>query len=342
MKIKILDTKDESKWNKYVLNSENYDFSHIFAYNLYFERTQSGEACMFIAENEDQFIAFPLIKRAIDRSDFCDLTSVYGYPGPIFSQRNLSPELIDYFQQEFNFYLSDIEAISLFSRLNPFIQNQEQAFYKFGLLENVGKIIYVDLSDPNYRVLFSKQMKYDLKKLEKQGYKCFLDTELNFLSQFFETYHEVMIRKNASDYYLFDKDYFSTIFNLKGAESKLVVCTDLNDEFAAAAIFIKTNEGVQYHLSATKSLYKKDSPNKLIIDFACEYYYGKAVFVNLGGGLGGSEDSLFQFKKRFSSNEIEFKVFKHISNPHEYRKLSESGSTSNSTYFPAYRDPNLT
>ena len=68
-------------------------------------------------------------------------------------------------------------------------------------------------------------------------------------------------------------------------------------------------------------------------------------YLNLGGGLGSSEDSLFRFKSGFSKNFKEFKLWKYIVNDSVYTELTirnqqglhSSNNDNINAYFPAYR-----
>jgi hypothetical protein len=69
---------------------------------------------------------------------------------------------------------------------------------------------------------------------------------------------------------------------------------------------------------------------------------------NLGGGVGGKSDSLFQFKAHFSRQRYEFVTWRWIVAAKAYRDMSlqkqlwnsERGlKASSASFFPAYRCP---
>ena len=64
-------------------------------------------------------------------------------------------------------------------------------------------------------------------------------------------------------------------------------------------------------------------------------------FFNLGGGLGGDEDTLFQFKANFSKSFKPFKLWKYIVNENVYNDLVKlnpiNDSKQSSHFFPSYR-----
>ncbi|MEP3444069.1 MAG: hypothetical protein ABJN53_04670, partial [Flavobacteriaceae bacterium] len=69
------------------------------------------------------------------------------------------------------------------------------------------------------------------------------------------------------------------------------------------------------------------------------------TYFNLGGGVGGNEDSLFRFKSSFSKDFKAFKLWKYIVDQDKYEELVKMKNeikcnTINSEcsgYFPCYR-----
>jgi hypothetical protein len=69
-------------------------------------------------------------------------------------------------------------------------------------------------------------------------------------------------------------------------------------------------------------------------------------YLHLGGGVGGSDDRLLQFKRGFSELTFPFLTLRMITDPEKYRELTAlSAQAANvpveerlhSEYFPAYR-----
>ena len=118
------------------------------------------------------------------------------------------------------------------------------------------------------------------------------------------------------------------------------------EEIISGAIFVKTQNVVQYHLSGSKTDYLHLNPLKLLIDemriIATQQGY---TYFNLGGGKSGSEDSLFYFKSSFSKDFRPFYLWKYVVNKEVYEQLSNKSFDSTlktnvfktCDYFPAYR-----
>ena len=63
-------------------------------------------------------------------------------------------------------------------------------------------------------------------------------------------------------------------------------------------------------------------------------------YLNLGGGLGSSRDSLFRFKSSFSNNFKDFKVWNFIVDQKIYDHLVQTYSVqkNHDDFFPKYRN----
>lgn len=65
-------------------------------------------------------------------------------------------------------------------------------------------------------------------------------------------------------------------------------------------------------------------------------------YLHLGGGVGGNEDSLFEFKSGFSDTILNFKTWRFVSDQEEYNKLVQArwdNQPIKSDFFPLYREP---
>ena len=104
---------------------------------------------------------------------------------------------------------------------------------------------------------------------------------------------------------------------------------------------IKTDSIIQYHISGTRDKYLHLTPIRVLIDEmrirGTEQGY---KYFNLGGGLGSSEDSLFNFKASFSKDFKDFKIWKYVVNQSLYENLVKQYSdlNGNQEFFPLYRN----
>jgi Acetyltransferase (GNAT) domain len=115
----------------------------------------------------------------------------------------------------------------------------------------------------------------------------------------------------------------------------------------AAGLYSLCRGITQAHLGAFRAEYAGISPVRLLDDTARRWAMtsGARVF-HLGGGVGGRQDSLFQYKAGFSDRRHEFATWQWVVDEKTYQRLcrereGRAGSRGwqevDTGYFPAYR-----
>jgi hypothetical protein len=115
----------------------------------------------------------------------------------------------------------------------------------------------------------------------------------------------------------------------------------------SAGVFTLCDGIVQYHLGGTRTQALKLSPMALLLDTVRRWggEQGARVF-HLGGGVGASADSLFQFKSGFTEARHEFACWRWILDRSAYDAACAERSgylamrgleLADAGYFPAYR-----
>jgi hypothetical protein len=339
--IKIIRGKET--WDKLVSTCEFADSYHTFDYHHTAKAEAEVPVLIHYTEN-DKSVVLPLLIRNIDSSIYKDATSVYGYAGPITSQSS-SDFNIRLFQKELNQCFREQKIISVFSRLNSFIPYQESFLLKMGSTETLGKVVYIDLKetlDEQWK-LYHRRLRTYINK-SRTIYKIKNANISADLDSFIDLYYENMRRVNANAAYFFDKKYFLDLINSSDFETEvLLAISRMTGEVAGGAMFLKKNEIIQYHLSGTSERYLDLNPIKLLIDeMRIRGKQENYSYLNLGGGVGAKEDSLFYFKSGFSKYTLPFKVWKYIVNRNVYEDLVLQRKDiqycqKTLQYFPRYR-----
>ncbi len=115
----------------------------------------------------------------------------------------------------------------------------------------------------------------------------------------------------------------------------------------AAGLYSLCRGITQAHLGAFREEYAAISPVRLLDDTARRWAAasGARVF-HLGGGVGGRQDSLFQYKASFSDRRHEFATWQWVVDENTYGRLcreregragSQGWQEVDTDYFPAYR-----
>jgi hypothetical protein len=336
--------KDKENWSQQMALVKHSDFYHTYDYHQLSKTDEESPILVKYTEGETALL-LPLLIRDIPNSEYKDATSVYGYAGVLIQDIETSDK--DKFHKELYDFFIENKIVTVFSRLHPFLEDEESILEGLGSIISLGDIVNIDLNDPIdiQRQKYNRRLKTYINKANKACTVIEGNVE-EHLDIFIELYHENMRRVDATDSYFFSNAYYNNILTSSDFKSELLLCVhNETQEIIAGAIFIKTGNIVQYHLSGLSEEYMDLNPIKLIIDKqrikATEEGY--KIF-NLGGGRGSNEDSLFKFKSGFSKSFKTFKVWKYIVNQDANKMLIENhlGTTNEEDYknigfFPAYR-----
>ncbi|MEZ2415481.1 GNAT family N-acetyltransferase [Muriicola sp. E247] len=335
--------REKDTWNELVNSCQYSDSYHTYDYH-HATLVEGEEPILIHYTEKGNSILLPLLIRDIEFSKYKDATSVYGYGGPIASE---AFEYFDLklFQKELRACFIELNLLTVFLRLNPFIPSQDIFLHQLGVIETIGNILFIDVKES-----IDEQIKGYHRRL-----RTYVNTFRNIylvkkastpseIESFIEAYYQTMNRVNAKKEYFFSKTYFNELIKSSQFETEvlLAICRK-TDEVAGGAMFLKKEGIIQYHLSGTNNSFLNSNPLKLLIDemriIGTQENYN---FFNLGGGVGAKEDSLFYFKSGFSNHTLPFKVWKYIINQKKYDELVSqrnviANSKYNSSFFPSYR-----
>ncbi|MET7030251.1 peptidoglycan bridge formation glycyltransferase FemA/FemB family protein [Sediminicola luteus] len=335
--------RSKKKWDAVLKMVDIYDFYHTYDYH-HIIKNKLDEPILVKYTEKDYIIAIPFLMRPIYGTPYYDLTSVYGYSGPITKNINTQFDNGDYIK-DFKIYLTSQNIISIFSRLNPFIANQRLCIQGLGEITSLSKVVNIDLTldlEEQLRA-YHKRLRTHINKARRLCSIKIAESKEE-VKAFIDLYYKTMERVNAKKYYFFDEKYFFDLLNSKDYNTRILLAIENEtNAIVSGAMFITTNEIVQYHLSGTDEEKLDLYPNKLLIDeMRIIATQENCRFFNLGGGVGNQEDSLFHFKSGFSKDFKDFNLWKVIVNQEVYDQLTlEKSIDSQTNYFPLYRSLDL-
>ena len=332
--------KQKDDWIKYVKLAADYDFYHSWHYH---SLAANGNPILFVYAEAGNFIALPLLERAIPDTIYYDLHCVYGYTGPISNLKfaDLDDGLMDNFLKAFFLFLDKGNYISVFSKLHPFFSQNELLQRTEGLFEN-GKTIAINLQQniEEQRKQYRQTTRDSIKKCRKFGYVAVESKLQPDIAAFAKLYQSNMTRISAADFYLFDEAYFTNLIHSTEFDCKLILIY-ANQDIVCGSIIMCTNGIIQGHLIATNAIYLKNSPAKFLVDEVSELgRKWNMKYYHLGGGLAFKEDSLFEWKLGFSNMVLDYYSWRYVANKTVYNQLVENSGNhlqSNADFFPLYR-----
>lgn len=336
--IEIIKTKEA--WEDVLKSCKSFDFYHTYDYHE-LSKNENEISLLLSYKSGETIIALPVLIRNIEGTDYKDVTSVYGYPGPI-SNGTLSIENCKDFHGHLNDFFESQKIISVFSRLNPYIPFQHEILDGLGILKTIGNMVNIDLTKDidTQRSAYRRDTRSRVNKVRRLCSVKKAETKEE-VQQFIDIYLETMKKLEANDSYFFENKYFFDFLECNGFETDILLAVlNETEEVIAGTMFVKTNNIIQYHLSGTKTEHFKVAPSRLLLDeMRLQGTAQGYTYFNLGGGYNGKNDALYSFKSSFSEDIKTFKVWQHIANKKVYDELSKKVNTSDSSFFPAYRAP---
>lgn len=347
MKYKVLNNIKNNEWDKFIkllpLNQQDIYFTPEY-YELY-EKNGEGKAKCFVFEQNGEIALYPFLINSVNElgynldNEYFDIQGAYGYNGVISSSNDR--EFINDFYKSFDKYCSENNIIAEFTRFHPLLSN-----YKFSE-QNLNVVfdrqtISLDLTkdyDNIWKEEYSGKNRNMIKKAEKLGVTSNISQDENDYTNFIELYAETMKNVGATDYYYFDKTYFSNI--RKGLNNnQYLIVSKINDEFVGGMILFIYGDYAHYHLSARKREYGKYAINNHFLNYAVKIAKEQGCkSFHFGGGTGSDEnDTLFKFKSNFSTQRGEFHFGKKIHNLEIYNKVVQQWEKQNHQKAEQYKN----
>lgn len=347
---------DDPAWDSR-LRDTRHDIYHSAGYHRFERRRGGGEPYLAVVETARSHLAWPYLLRPITvpggPTGRHDVTSVYGYAGPLAWGPCLDEgflgiawaELLDLWRAQ--------GVVSVFTRLHPLLDNRELAGAfavpgdDAGGVHEVGQTVSIDCRACDETVVsaYARPLRKHLENAVVLGYVTEEDIDWTQLAEFVRVHDESMDRNAARDSYRLTADDLVFLHDALAGRAHLLF-TRTRDEVVAGGLFTQSSGIVQAHLMGTATAHLTTSPGKALLDGARRWARVAGYDVlHLGGGRGGRSDSLFRFKREFSRRRHAFAVgrwvldavaYSELWRLHDPRSDRDPGSGG---YFPAYRAP---
>ena len=273
---------------------------------------------------------------------YYDLTTPYGYGGPLVVARTADKEKINKslkeFFKEYKDYAFKNKYICEFIRFHPVFENWE-FFDGIFNIEHLNDVVVVNLNEDLEKIWadIKKGHKYNIKKSIKEGceVKIINEPRKENIDNFIKIYYQAMDKNQATKKYYFSPEFIDDHFKLLNT---ILIEVKYKNKVIGTSLFLCGKKIIHYYLSGASNDFKGIYPSSLMLWEAIKWAKGNNFkILHLGGGRG-KNDSLFEFKKGFSGPTTPFKIGKLIFNEDIYNKLSETNiKTTPRFYFPKYR-----
>jgi hypothetical protein len=266
-----------------------------------------------------------------------DAVSPNGYSGPITSSPGTTEQQI---LHSFKVNAADQGLLSCFLRAHPTLASSFR-WFDGDESEVVGGTLGISCGRDVEAILSSYRSTFrrDVKRLLKSDKLVTEFGRWDLLPAFAASYLRNMARLQAAESYLFDVPYFEDLARSCAQYVELLTVSE-GSRFLGGVLLFHCRGVVQYHLPACEDEGRDLGLNRLLIHKMVEYAISKqASLVHLGGGVGGSEDSLAYFKRGFSDKEFPYRCYKIVLDQAGYsRACNGVGQSGHTTFFPRYRN----
>jgi lipopolysaccharide/colanic/teichoic acid biosynthesis glycosyltransferase len=307
-------------------------------HDVYFRRPYMEAAALLERSARPALLHWPglgggVALACLVREEPRDVTSAYGYGGPLA----LGPDAsLERFWEAYERWAVAEGVVSSFVRFHPLLGNAVAGGSV--RVEEIGPTVgwplggdrdLVDSMDAHHRRL--------VRRAERVGLSAEVVTAPASLEAFVALYEATMRRNVAAAYYFFPDAYWHALAAL--GEALVQVDVRRDTELLASVLCFATSPWLHYHLGGSSEEGRRLGASHLALLTAARFGRERGYDrLHLGGGVGGREDSLFEFKRRFCTEGLlTASVGKAVHDTDAYRHLAGVSELDLDGFFPAYR-----
>jgi len=286
--------------------------------------------------SESGDVVFPALVR--DAADgYSDIGTPMGYGGPVAAGDE--PPVAAFFEGYAEWCATN-RVVATFVRFHPVLANQRLAQGRWHV-EQIGHTIGWRLEgrDPEEILAgIDAHHRRVVRKARAAGVDVVPEIPASELDGFVALYRETMRRREAAPFYFFPDEYWLHLATTL-ADELLRFDAYEDGELAACILCLASPPLLHYHLGASSERGQSLGANHVLFyetaAWACERGF---THFHLGGGVGGFEDSLYEFKRRFDpEGKLPATLGKAVHDERAYRELSGVERIEYEGFFPAYR-----
>ena len=307
---------------------------------------QQGRLLALTMSWQGSTVLYPLVLREIG-DGLRDVTSPYGYGGPLVHGDAPRGELASRFWSFFEDWAQDYKVVSVFARLSLF----DDVLTHPGSIRN-RSINYVRELTPDVESLWSdsaSKVRQNVRRARRSGLTVTISDDDSLLRDFERIYTATMERLESDSWYRFGHAFYSALHR-EYPGRLLYVAAEEDGLPVSIDLLLLGRDTAYYFLGGTDTEAMSSRPNDLVkmtvMEWLAEHGYRKYV---LGGGVHPG-DGLERYKKGFApEGQQSFCTAEWILDPNTYGALTRARRAAalaggadwdeDSDFFPAYRAP---
>lgn len=289
---KLVSIQEHIKWQEILDALDIQDIYYTTQYFLSALKLDPGEAYLFYFQCADGEVAYPFIKRKVNEEQpHCfDITTPFGYGGPVLNIRSDSASLVENFRKEFIDFCKKEQIIAEFIRFHPSKENAE--FFKgYMQLLPLYETYSIDLKKWQSPSVIEKEFSSEVE-FRKLG-------TVRHMFEFLVLYYSNARRREEADsYYFFTNDYFEALVSTLGPNLHLFGAY-IEEKLVSACYVLAMGKTIHFHLEGNLPEGEKHQADRKLLAKVAEWgldnYYEEFH-------LGGSLDSDLGDAKRAIAN----------------------------------------
>jgi hypothetical protein len=268
-----------------------------------------------------------------------DFETPYGYGGPISNCED--PNWLKRALQCITEYFYEHNYLCGFIRFHPLLKNSTICQDYMKVIDD-RYTIAIDTSmteDEIWRTQISSKNRNMIRKAKKNGLTFEADESFQYINEFELLYNATMDRLHAESFYFLDSKYYDE-FKKNMVGHGFIGIVRAHDHIIGAALFMIYGPYGHYHLAGSdRSMATYGINNFLLWNAAKKMHESGVHWFHLGGGLNGDpENSLFKFKKSFSSNLFQFSIGKIVIDEKAYENICKDWERRYPELVPKYHN----
>jgi len=310
----------------------------------------SGEARLFIYREGTATVIYPFQLRKVNlipglegalEQDLYDITSHYGYGGPLASPAS-GKGVWSNFYQCFTDYCARNGIISEFIRFHPLLGNHRLLLNNMEI-ERVSSVICVDLRRTDEEIWsgYERNNRKNINKAYREGLEVILEETPAHFSDFISIYHHTLFRNRASEFYFFNSDFYDCIHReLKG--NFLYAHTLKSDRIISTELLLYNQTYIHSFLGGTLEQFYQYRPNNILKHEVIKWAKSKGISYFLLGGGYREGDGIYCYKRSFAHNGVlDYYIGKKVHDRKAVSMLEDLLAAKvpreSESYFPGYR-----
>lgn len=346
----VLGLEDREQWSRELesMRGVNPDLHYRSEYCALFG--EWGEARLFIYREGAAMVIYPFLLRKVNLipvfegklgQDLYDLTSPYGYGGPLVSGE-ANKKVISNFYHAFAKYCVANRIITEFIRFHPLLGNQD-LLKEHVEVQRIAPVICVNLrlTEEEIWAGYERNNRKNIKKAYREGLEVILEEMPDHSNDFISIYHHTLTRNQAGEFYFFSDQFYQRLHReLRG--HYLYAHTLKDGRIISTELLLYNETYIHSFLGGTLEQYYQYRPNNILKHEIIKWAKSRSIkYFLLGGGYLG-EDGIFRYKRSFACAGVyDFYVGKKVHNHEAVRMLENMMAATkpreNKDYFPSYR-----